>query len=325
MPHALVLPALILAIVLAVSGVSKLIRPATTLAGMRSLALPEWLTRPLVARVVPLVEIALAILVVVGAGWLAEAAALAVLILFGLYGVIIVRAVRSGVDSRCACFGSLTDDAVSGWTVARNAVLFALAAITVAAAFAGPSVLDRLTSMTGDEWWWLVGAVVTATSAALVVGHGGAQTPAADDTDPQDYLRFPIPFGVLQQRDGGHPTLRGLAATRARLLVFISLDCSACKIVLKDLPAWSRDLEAVAVHPVIWSDVDRFVTEQPDLADQLLVDEGMGVVHLFEIDAQPAAVLLGADGLLAGGPVTGAESIQELVHDLTEQLQAANS
>ena len=43
----------------------------------------------------------------------------------------------------------------------------------------------------------------------------------------------------------------------------------------------------------------------------------------LELSGSPVAVLLGADGLLAGGPVHGVAEIEQFVADIAEQLGEA--
>ena len=44
-------------------------------------------------------------------------------------------------------------------------------------------------------------------------------------------------------------------------------------------------------------------------------------VAALAVGASPGAVLLGADGLTAGGPVNGIEAIEEFVQQIAEQLR----
>ena len=119
--------ALVLAAVLVVAGVAKFRRPQSTAEDFASLGLP----RPgLLAVLVPVVEFACAILLVVVPGWGGVAS-------FGLlaaFTAVLVTVLRSGRVVPCACFGGNDRDPISIRHVVRNGVLglLALAAATVA-------------------------------------------------------------------------------------------------------------------------------------------------------------------------------------------------
>jgi hypothetical protein len=50
-----------------------------------------------------------------------------------------------------------------------------------------------------------------------------------------------------------------------------------------------------------------------------------GATHTFAPTGRPAAVLLGADGLLAGGPVAGSIAVTEFVADIVAELAENNA
>ncbi|CUR57543.1 hypothetical protein NOCA1130084 [metagenome] len=85
------------------------------------------------------------------------------------------------------------------------------------------------------------------------------------------------------------------------------------------LEAWAADLEptvgVVAVHPQSGLDLP----QQKVLAT---IEPDHNVRRIFSVGA-PGAVLLGADGYLAGGPVAGEDEVAEFVEDvfaaITEQ------
>jgi uncharacterized membrane protein YphA (DoxX/SURF4 family) len=114
--------AVLLGAVFVVSGVAKLREPAR----WRQQA-GQLIEVPLVAGALPLVEVGIGALLVVG--WQRRAVALvAALLLVAFTAVLIVR-IAQGRRPPCACFGSL-GSAPIGWVhVLRNGGLIALAAI----------------------------------------------------------------------------------------------------------------------------------------------------------------------------------------------------
>ena len=111
-----------LALVLAVAAVAKLARRDATGAEMAQLglAVPQ-----LLARLVPLAELVSAVLLVVLPPW---GGMLSFALLAG-FTAVLVQVLRSGQAVSCNCFGGLSSRPVSRWSLVRNTVLLALAAV----------------------------------------------------------------------------------------------------------------------------------------------------------------------------------------------------
>jgi hypothetical protein len=122
--------------------------------------------------------------------------------------------------------------------------------------------------------------------------------------------------------DGTVTHLRQLSAQRPQLLVYVSDGCFSCNDVIAAIPSWRNDLPQVDVRVLVRQSFDISTltsTEEPMSMHDTdgLVSESLG------IRATPGAVLLGADGLLAGGPVVGAIAVPEFVSDIREELESA--
>lgn len=112
--------ALILAAVMATAGLAKLRRVGLTTAEFAELGVPG----PAVAsRVVPGIEVALAVGLLIWPPW-AAAVAFALLAAFSAW---LIGVMRSGRVVRCACFGALSSAPVSWPQLVRNAGLMGLA------------------------------------------------------------------------------------------------------------------------------------------------------------------------------------------------------
>jgi hypothetical protein len=321
---ALVVPPLLLAAVLTLSWAAKVGAVDETADAIVSLRLPHALLDLRVPRLLPWGELALAALLVLTPQPVYAAAAALVVCLTAAYLAVVVRAVRFQEPATCACFGRLGLATVGPVTVVRNAVLLAVALLTLADAVTDEGVPARLAGLDGSALAWLAMAALCVLVGALVVwggresagpgpvaAAGGAGGEAAD-------VRAPIPFAALTTSHGAVVTLRQLAAARPRLLLFLSPACGACLRVLDRVPAFVEATPELATHPVVGSPVA--AQSLPDGLDVLL-DEDRSVRDVFAVGT-PAAVLLGADGLLAAGPAVGFHDVAELMDQIADQLAA---
>lgn len=326
MIQATILAPVVLVVVLAVSAVAKLRDPASLDDAFVQLRVPSPLGQPWLRRSVPWLELALAagLLLPAPVGVLAAVGSLA---LFAVYTVLIARAWRAPEEASCHCFGSLTTGRVSGWTVARNGVLLGVSALAVADAAARPPVVVRL--LDAGVAAWLVGAAVVALLVFTIVHEpdaGPSPEPAAVSgvgEEGEEYVRLPIPYSRVTNAAGHKVTLRQLPARQAQLLVWVSVSCGSCQDVLARVEDWQRAMPEVGVRPVVTTP-GALDERLPSLVDQVLVDDEQAL-SVFGWYGTPTAVLLGSDGLIAGGPVTGGPAVIELAEEMIEQLVEARA
>lgn len=136
------------------------------------------------------------------------------------------------------------------------------------------------------------------------------------------YVRTPIPEAFLVDAGGEAIALTRLAQQRAALLVFPGPSGDQREATLRLIAAWRGRMplvDFVLVSRALDADLD----ELAPCADRVLGDPHGEVQALFGASGRAAAVLLGTDGLLAGGPALGAEAIDELVQGMARELQAA--
>ncbi|MDH3679233.1 MAG: hypothetical protein OEV40_04700 [Acidimicrobiia bacterium] len=120
------LAAYLLAVVLVAAAVAKARRPAATATEFAELGL-AW--PGALARLVPLVELACAAALVATPAW----GGVVSFALLAAFTAVLVTVVRSGRVVRCSCFGGVGSQPVSARSLARNAVLLALAALATLA------------------------------------------------------------------------------------------------------------------------------------------------------------------------------------------------
>ncbi|GAB3630750.1 hypothetical protein GCM10027421_01030 [Microbacterium shaanxiense] len=323
---------LILAGVLVASGVAKLRHPESE-GAWAELGVPAALRRGWLIRLHPWAELMLAgALLEFGSALGALAAACAV-VLFGAYLVLIVRRRASGSDASCTCFGA--PEPITTLTVVRNAWFLLLAIVTAAVSWSAPLLGGPLAAL-GGQWPWLVAAAMAAATSALVLWHPasadrpvaagvptvktrGGEGGAAAQADPAEYIRTRTPAVPVILADGSTVNLRQLAARGPMLLLAVKEDCGACLPVIAAMPRWRALLPEVSVRFLLWPAPENSALTEHD-EPQSLHDPYFYVQGSIADWATPTAVLIGADGYLAGGPVSGYDEVSAFVGDIYESL-----
>ena len=329
MPDALVVvvPAL-LAGVLLLSGFGKL-GDRDPLTAWNEMHVPDALRRPSLAAAHPYAEILLGAALLLTGGTVHVVASLLVLALMLAYAALVHGALRRPDAVACSCFGARRSAPVTRTTWWRNVWLSGLALLGVVVALADPRPPLSAATAPGAGWW-LVGAAATAVTAALVVSTHGSEavdptheeSAAADGEDELDFLRTRTPDVPVTLADGSTATLRGLSSERALLLLEVSESCGGCVEVIRSVPAWREDLPEIDVRLLLTVPADDSTLASTD-EPQSVHDTPFHVSRSFGYGATPTAVLLGADGLLAGGPVTGDAAIRDFVAQVDAELHGS--
>jgi hypothetical protein len=312
---------LLLAGVLGVSGVAKLRDRQAVEDMFVSLRVPA-VSPALGARVLPYAEIVLAVALLLAPGLLLVAAASLAVVVFAGYLLVIARATTFDPRPTCACFGSLGGHRVDASTVVRNALLVALAGFALGGVLVADDrwVPAALADLGADGVAWLAVASAAVAIGWLIGRGSGAGAP----DELADYERAPIPYGAVEDSEGVTTTLRLLTADQARLLVLLSLGCGPCARVAESLDGWADDLDdLLVVHPVYAVAPVSGLPALPHRRETTLHDPDGNVSRVFGDLPTPSAVLLGADGLLAGGPVIGQPAIERMVDELREAAAEA--
>lgn len=340
-PFAVTLP-LLLAGVLLASAVAKLRTPGD-LREWETLGVPPALRRTALLRLHPWAEGALGIAVAALGGWVGAVAGIVAVVLMLGYTALVARA-ASGGGASCTCFGAPAP--VTGATVVRNAWLTALAAGATVGAASTPLLGGALAAGIAHLPWLLAAAITVVTTALVLWRAPERRVPAAapgvpvvrgsaaashdgspDEPDALEgsasgdeveYVRRRTPAVPVTFADGTEVNLRALATKKPLLLLALSSMCGPCEMI-RDRRAHYRallpevDVRLLLVEPTSsrWAEL-----EEP----QSLHDLGDYVAGSIEEWATPSAVLLGADGLLAGGPVTGDLAVEAFVGDVYEAL-----
>lgn len=319
---AIVLP-LTLSAVLIASAIAKF-RAPDDLAGWAEIGVPAGLRKEWLRRMHPWGELLLGVVLAVFGGILSLLGALVAVVLMGAYTWLVAQAVRREDDTSCACFG--TRRKVTKVTVARNIWLTALALATAAVSWTTPLI--------GGPLWigmqsggWLIGLIVVAVTVALIMWPEGddvatpvpPHTPVATADNELDYVRTRTPAVPITLADGSTGNLRAMAARNPILLLAVSPSCGSCSDVIAKIGTWRDLLPEIDVRFLLATSPATSSLIEKDEPQSLHDPEGY-VRDSLDVGATPAAVLLGVDGMLAGGPVRGAADVEAFVGDVYESL-----
>ncbi len=326
MPHAPVaalVVVLTLSAVVATSGVAKLRDPRATRDAFDALRVPGVVPADAAARALPWVEVALAVaLVLAPAGWLLPVA-VAVALLMLAYTALVAHALGSGEPVTCSCFGTLGRHQVDRTTLARNLLLTTLATALVWWAADDGSAPAAFGELDGDGWWTLLSTAAAAAVAVLVVGGPSGSTMPAEDPELLDYERQATPYGALTLQ-GRTSTLAELAATQARLLVVLNPSCGPCVRTAERLDDWAARLAPAVGVVAVYPDEASVLAVTEHARELAAWEPELNVRRVFSVSA-PGAVLLGADGFLAGGPVEGEDDVAAFAEDVLDAVAAQPS
>ena len=327
MPSALLLPVLTCAFVLLASGVVKLRDPASVDRAFTALEVPDPVDTPVVRRLVPWVEVALGTWLLLATGPALAVVATLTFVLFLAYLVLVARAVGRPEPVDCGCFGALGDDRVTRVTVWRNAALVLAALLSVLAGVLGHGVISMLAE--GSALAWVAMTVLAVAVGVLVTyrspGATNPSTPGASSAsvvdDDGEYVRRTAPHVALLDEDGRLFPLHRRTMEAAHLLVFVTPGCGPCARIVSQVPGWAAFLSPLAVKAVVLG--------EPTLLDgDLAVLRGHAYFDPYDIGRSafgvptPSAVLVGTDGLLAGGPALGEEEVVGFVSEIRDHLRS---
>jgi peroxiredoxin/uncharacterized membrane protein YphA (DoxX/SURF4 family) len=313
---------MLLAAVFAVAGIAKLRDLEGSRSAMRDFGVPSGLAGP-AGVLLPLAELAVAVALVPApsARWAAVVGL--VLLLAFIWGI--ATALRRGESPDCHCFGQLHSAPAGPSTLARNAVLAALALVVVAKA-PGAALDDWVAARTAAEL-----VAVGAGIAAIFFGAGwlvmwrqrrglvrqlGRAQRLAMSAAPGVPIGSPAPDFSLPDLRGETVTRDSLLARgRPLLMVFMSPGCDSCVELLPKLERWQRSLsDRLTLVLVSTGNRERneAVFEEYGLTDVLLQDF-MEVADAFRIRGTPSGVVVTAEGTVASNPAETVFGIEPLL------------
>jgi thiol-disulfide isomerase/thioredoxin len=317
---ALLAARLVLAAVFCAAGAAKLSGRAGTRATAAAFGVPAPLAGA-VALALPAAELLVAAALIPASS--AALAGWAALALLAVFAAAVAVSLARGRRPDCPCFGQLTAAPIGWRTLARNAVLAAVAAFVAIGGWpAGGTSLGALAATpaaTVAAIAALALAVVADTALVLLLlrRHGTAAAVTAGAAAPPAGLPVgtAAPEFEVAGADGRPVTLAGLlAAGRPLLLVFSDPECGPCQSLLPDLATWQAEHAERFTAALISrgsmaanaAKAGRF-----DLA-HLGVQRDREVAVAYAYAGTPSAVAVAADGRIASQVAAGPDGVRAL-------------
>lgn len=322
------------ALIMLLSGGAKLRSREDVGAVFTRLKVPRPLAAPWLARAFPWLELLLGAALLLPFPALRPLTGAAAVALFTAFLVLVVRAKDDGVS--CGCFGEASAAPISRWTIVRNVLFLALATMALVEGIASLRAHDAvawlpLTAFGSGAWAWALLVALILAAAAFLVGResvppadGAEASPAgsvpAEPEGGDGPERHPIPAAVVAS-GSSFRTLHDLVAEGAVVALRLSPGCGSCSTVIARLPEYVDRLGPLRARVL----VPRYGSTEahaPHLgaipADLVLEDPAAGACQALGLRSFPSAVLLGTDGLTAGGPVSGADAVLDFLDEIAE-------
>jgi uncharacterized membrane protein YphA (DoxX/SURF4 family)/thiol-disulfide isomerase/thioredoxin len=314
MDTAILLTRVFLSVVFATAAVSKLLDMTGTRRAAEEFGVPASLSA-MVARALPAVEIAAAVLVLVQPT--ARIGALAMLVLLLVFVIAIARLLRRGLAPECHCFGQLQSAVAGRSTLLRNLAL----CVGSAMAFAyGPGL--SLAGLTAAVLALLVTTTSTVILALLALALWRENRVLRErQEEPATVIRGPLPGSPAPDLHfvdlhGSAVALRDLLEPgKPTVLVQIGLGCGPCHALMPELVRWRSTL-AEEIRIVLASsgplEPNRLFADEFDVPE-MFVSPGQELAVALDIPETPSAVHIDAGGLIGGPPAIGGVAIEALV------------
>lgn len=333
-----ILARVLLAAVFLVAGLAKLADRAGSRQALVDFGLPAKLAEP-GGVLLPLAELLVAVLLIPTATvWWGALGALALLLLFvGGIGYNLAR----GRTPDCHCFGQLHSAPAGRLTLARNAVLAAIAGFVVwqAQDHRLPNVVGWLGGLTTSqgaslaagllllglllgEGWLLLNLLRQNGRLLLRIERLEEQLGAAPAAPGASQPETGLPVGTLAPSFGltnldGVPLTLDALRTPAKpvMLVFSDPGCGPCTALLPDLARWQEQYAARLTIALIsrgTPEAHRAKLSEHSLA-YVLLQQDREVAMLYQAQGTPMAVIVRADGTIGSPLAPGAGAIAALV------------
>jgi peroxiredoxin len=295
----------LLVVVFVVAAIGKLVdRPAARRA-LFDFRVPRSLVRP-IAWLLPLAELAVAVLLLVQP--LGRAAAFAAAGLLVLFMVGVAAAMLRGEAPDCNCFGQIGSAPAGKGTLARNAAL-AVVAIFIGVYGPGDDPGTWFSPRTNAEIAVLILAVgaISLTAALLSLGteRHRLREDLAEARATLDLFPAGLPVGAdapnfeLATADGTRISLAEMIARgRPVAIVFVSPTCRPCHHMFPDISRWQHSLSNRLTITVVVHGGREHVSELSERFDlaNTLSDPKARVFRAYRGQGTPSMVIVTPEG-----------------------------
>ena len=330
---------LVLAVVFAVAGISKLLAgfPAVR-KSLGDFGISRWLLAP-VAICLPAIELTTAVLLLLSqSAWIGSITGLALLLIFNAS---IITNLAVGKTPNCNCFGQLHSKPIGWSTFGRNAA-FASAAgllcwqlpkyryqslLNVAAFLSRGEIAALIVGIAG-----FAGLLVEAFFVLHVLRQNGrllirieALERAKSTVNQVIGPNVPMQGIPVGQRAVPFqlPTLQGTTASlnsfldqqKPALLIFTDPNCGPCNELMPEVAGWQKAYEADINVVMISSgrhDVNRAKAKEFELVN-VLIEKKRRVAERYHAFGTPSAVIIRQNGDIGSPVIGGADAIRRLV------------
>jgi methylamine dehydrogenase accessory protein MauD len=310
----------VLVVVFATAGIAKLRDREGSIQALKGFGVGGTTGR-IGGTVLPLVELAVAVALVFAST--ATAGAIGAMVLLLAFVAAISRALLQGTAPDCHCFGQIHSAPAGPSTLARNALLAAMAVVVLAAG-GGPAIDTWVGDRTGSE---LLGAglglltlIAAAVALWLFLDNRKLRRELADAQ--AGYPVYGLPVGArapefsLRSIDGRKVTLESLTALgRPVALVFVGPNCGSCWILMPHLSRWQASLadrlELVMISTGTSRENEEAIAEH-GIAGTFLHD-GAKLLDAYRVPGTPTAVILSPEGRIISTTVVGSRAVEPLV------------
>jgi uncharacterized membrane protein YphA (DoxX/SURF4 family)/peroxiredoxin len=296
----------LLAAVFLTAGVGKLRDLPGSRRAMRDFGLPEQAAGTL-GTLLPIAELATGVaLLFTPTARLGAAAALVLLLAF-IVGI--ARALARGEQPDCHCFGQIHSAPASRFTLARNALLAACAALVVAYG-SGPALDTWVSARSTAELFAVALGICAAAAGAYAFTIRAKAKRLESDLEIARKIAarsrgvaigFDAPDFTLPDLSGeqvGLPAL--LQRGKPVLLIFMSPWCGPCATLLPRVRQWQDTLsERLTLALISMGTVEQNEVFAEQGLEDVLVQQDFEVAELFGVSATPSAIFISREGKVA--------------------------
>lgn len=313
---------LALSIIFGIAAVTKLLDQKGTREAVENFGAPKSLA-PAIAIVLPLVELAIAagLLFNTSAWW----AALAALLVLGLFIAAIGVNLARGNTPDCHCFGQLYSRPLGWPTLVRN-IVFALGAVFLlwqGALEPGgeiiPTLAEAVAGLSAVQWILLMAALAGVTGLVIYLQRRSANKP------PPPYEGLPIdsiapPFELEAYAGGKQSLAHLLAYGKPVLLIFTNPKCSPCIVLFQEIKDWQQaHNDQLTIALITRGTVkDNFVNIARNGLGHVLFQGEQEVSDQYRAQGTPTAIVINSNGRIASPVAGGVGDIRKLLETLVE-------